>query len=553
MAIADDFSIDANNQIISHDFGSTVYTINELYTFVQDYFDEIILLSSPVPMSAQTPSEYSLINGWYLRENAIPYLNFGALKTIGYDASIYDDGIYIIRLESASYVNCDPSDIGKSVTDGASSGILLDYNNDLRKWWVRRIIGTSWLGTLTVSGGVGSGSYSSSNTGETLFSNIYTLGELEPTTVNSVYIEQTNPEFVNDRIPEFWGDEHIDILVKVKEAGSLINSGNIIVYSREYGNLYTHYKANLSSGGRTAIPLSTSSDSNNNTLIGTVSSWSDVTITFGSITRDIGDGVMVSYDVEIDCGNRATLREVYERLKYASHESYLSFINTKAGCFYRSANDAYRDNIQAPFGSYVGGRFYGARGVWLKNVPYVDLNNYQLLASDNTVKEPKYTSIGVLKFDSDLADIGSNAVYRLFYKQISDAAGSRIFGTHSAVLVNADDNVTQISGNITSNQVQFDYDFDGNTQTGWLPNHTYVVGDEFRNEYVWYHVDVDYISGGTFGANDITNSTVIDGPTVVLVALGLDKAQYVSAVGTISKSTENLITVDAPPELSYVA
>ena len=108
-------------------------------------------------------------------------------------------------------------------------------------------------------------------------------------------------------------------------------------------------------------------------------------------------------------------------------------------------------------------------------------------------------------------------------------------------------------GDITSNQVQFDYDFDGNTQAIWILNHVYVPGDEFRNGSVWYRVTTGYTSGTTFGSTDISNTIEIDGPTVILVALGLDKAQHVSAQGTISKTTENLIVVDAQPELNYVA
>jgi hypothetical protein len=95
MAIADDFVIDPENRLIRHQSGSTVYTTNNLYSYLHDYFDEIMAMSYPVAMSAQTPSEYSLINGWYLTEDSHKFINGGAIKTIGQDAAIYNAGIYL--------------------------------------------------------------------------------------------------------------------------------------------------------------------------------------------------------------------------------------------------------------------------------------------------------------------------------------------------------------------------------------------------------------------------------------------------------------------------
>ena len=45
-------------------------------------------------------------------------------------------------------------------------------------------------------------------------------------------------------------------------------------------------------------------------------------------------------------------------------------------------------NKQAPFGSFAGGKFFGARGVWLTNVATADANNYQLIDSTNTTQIP---------------------------------------------------------------------------------------------------------------------------------------------------------------------
>lgn len=552
MAISDDFTIDPERKLIYHSSGTTVYTVNEFYTYVQNVFDEIMLLSYPVPMSAQTPSEYSFINGWFIPEESTQFLKGGSIKTIGNDAAIFFDGIYITRLIASGYVNCVPSDIGKIVSCGLTYGTLVWYNNTLRKWWIRKYSGTDWIGTISISGGSGQGTSTSVVTGETLFSNVFTIGELEPSTTNILYVQQINPDLVDDEIVPFWGNEHIDILIKTKEANSLINDGKVTIFCREFGNLFSHYESNLSSGGRTPIPLSTLVDFDNQSDIGTVDGWTDVTVTFGTFNRDIGDGISRPFKVEVDCGSRDSLGQVYERLKFLTSRISTISLNGELGSFYKSADPSYSKVVVSPFGTYTGGRFYGARGVWLKNVPYNDTNDYQLIDGNGVAISQKYTSLGTILFDSNLTDVEDTAVYRLFFKQISDSTGQRKFGTDGAVLVLKDDGITPVSGQINSTAIQFDFDYDGNEQAAWLPNHLYRMGDEFRQLGTWYVVDSQYTSEGTFGAMDTGNTTIIEGPTVILVAIGRSKAQYVSTSGTLARTTENRMQVDAAPELNYL-
>jgi hypothetical protein len=49
---------------------------------------------------------------------------------------------------------------------------------------------------------------------------------------------------------------------------------------------------------------------------------------------------------------------------------------------------------QAPFGSFAGGTFFGARGVWLDHVAAADANNYQLIDSLGVTQNPS-TSIAI--------------------------------------------------------------------------------------------------------------------------------------------------------------
>jgi hypothetical protein len=56
MAIQDDWTIDYGAKTIAHTSGTTVYTVNAMYSWLQDTFDELGQLDDDVPMSAQTPT-----------------------------------------------------------------------------------------------------------------------------------------------------------------------------------------------------------------------------------------------------------------------------------------------------------------------------------------------------------------------------------------------------------------------------------------------------------------------------------------------------------------
>lgn len=552
MSIAADFVIDIDNRILRHDSGATVYSVNDLYTYAQDYFDEITLLSVTVPLSAQTPTEYSLINGWFIPEETYKFLRGGAIKTIGWDTALYDDGIDIVVL-SGSYVSCVATDIGKVVTDGSATGVLLDYNNTLQKWWIRRIIGTL-VGAVSVNSGTGSGTVLTSTSGENTYSNVYTLGAIEPSVTNILYVEQVNTELTDNQISQYWPSGHIDILIKVKEANIFIDSGRVRVYDREFSTLYSHFSIDLSSGGRNPVPLSTSDDTNNQTLAAVVSTWNDVTVTFGTITRDLlnGNGPQV-YDVEIDCGTRSSLSEVYQRLKLITSRDSGFTLNSKPGQFYLAASPSYSEVITAPFGTYAGGQFFGARGVFLKNVPGVDTNSYSLTTSSGVSQLPPYLAGITLSFNDVLAADGADAKYNLYYKQINVSGVSSAFGTVKGVLVNRADAVTPIQGNLTGNvtSVSVDFDYDRNTQAVWTPNASYFENDFYRYSTTWYKVTTPYVSSSTFGLIDIANSDATTGPEVVLVAIGLDAAQYVQVSSTIARTTLNSISASGVQEFNY--
>jgi len=237
-----------------------------------------------------------------------------------------------------------------------------------------------------------------------LWSNVKTIGSVE--TGTGIYIVQ-GVEASDAALTSWWPDGNIDVLVKVED-GTFIQStddtatnvdGAIWLFAREYGDIYDHFFSDLSAGGQNIVALSTLPDLNNETASGTVAGYTNVTTTFGATSQDIGDGAgNQPYNVIVDCANRP-LTEVYERLKYITSFDFSVTIDGDDGYEYRNANETagtYADNKQAPFGSFAGGKFFGARGVWLNNIPGADANNIELLDANNVVRTPPLTASFVL-------------------------------------------------------------------------------------------------------------------------------------------------------------
>jgi hypothetical protein len=310
MAIYDDFSLDYTNKKISHVSGTTRYTVNALYSWLMDLFDDAGQMDDTVPMSAQTPVEYTLINGW----------TFGSDSDLGY---LYGGSIVV----------------EKATTD------------------------------------------------KDVWANFYTLGTIEPDGV--VYWLQnaasvaTHPGYVQG---------HIDQLIKVVSNGASIDNRNVTAYirNRVTGNadLYDHFTAQASAtGGRNPIPLATSPDTNDD---GSDVSAYAITVSFGTYTEDVdGDGVAESYGAKVDCGGAYTCAQAYKYLKYITRRGSTTLLNGVQGQFYRSINTTYAEVKQSPFGSFAGGKFFGARGVLLTNVS--DPNNRQLIDSSGTTRIPPTT------------------------------------------------------------------------------------------------------------------------------------------------------------------
>lgn len=408
MAIADDIDYDVTNKIVKRKTGAgiTVYSANAIYSWLMDEFDELVLMDDTVPMSGQTPTSYTMINGWYIQEDLTKYVYGGAIQTSG-----YNDEIRTLVCGSPGWTNFIVGDVGNTLTGSVTgdTGEILDYDNTDYKIWIRMDVAGDLFDNATenyTQSGTGAATATAiSNTGETIFANFYTLGTLEG--VPTLYVFQDDSR-VN---PDWWGTGHIDVLIKISESGVDIDSKKITVFCRNWTDLYDHFEITLTTAGQNAVPLGTSDDLNNQSTEADVEDMQDGTTATIAIdfsftapfSYDIGDGNGAQdYEIQIDCDSQ-TLDDVYEVCKYWNRTGSTKQMETNAdgqfvdGEEYDSADTGvYADVKASPLGTFAGGKFFGARSIYFINLAAADAQNFQLIDKAGVTRNPpNYQAFGV--------------------------------------------------------------------------------------------------------------------------------------------------------------
>ena len=276
MAIGADFSIDFINRRITHDSGTTTYTVLELYSHLQGEFDELTALDDPVPMTAQTPTEFTLVNSWFIDDESMHFLSGGAIRAdASWNAAADDNGIRLITAAQATYTDAVGLDLGKNVAQATTgdTGVLLAFDNVRRRWWVRvdatgdTFNSTTDAITVTSGTGVATADRTPTTGGATLgslWSNVFTLGTIETSPSAQIYIRQGSDGVID----EWWARGQIDVLIKVSEMGVSMPvyaeaDAAIEVFSRQYLDAFDNFPISVVAGGRNAVPLATANDLNN--------------------------------------------------------------------------------------------------------------------------------------------------------------------------------------------------------------------------------------------------------------------------------------------------
>lgn len=244
--------------------------------------------------------------------------------------------------------------------------------------------------------------------GQVIYTGLKVLGTLVSN--SPIYIVQSGA-----KITKYWSDAdsaNFQILLKAKTGGVLIDSGNVTVYSRKYGQTYGHFDVNLAAGGEQAAALSTAMDTNVDTATitpaiaagyfstaigGTATPGTQkITLAYGDTTQDLGGGQgALLHKGTITLDGSITLAQAYQALMWACSESSTVTFNSVPGYRYRVLpGQTYAENVPAPFGSFAGGKWFVAQGWWLTGVQAGDSKNYQLISHSGTTETPP-TSVAI--------------------------------------------------------------------------------------------------------------------------------------------------------------
>lgn len=289
-------------------------TMNELYSALQDLFDEPTQMDDGSPMSAETPVEYTIgiidagdLNPWYIDYSTVQHLTNGALRTAGWTRDLPGDGtgaigIVVVPVATAGAIVA--GDVGFTISHAAGdAGTLLDVivtGGATDYLVVRPDTNTLADDFNTASGNLTCNAHVSvqnavAHTGEQVWANLYSIGTIEPDT--HIYVYQGTASDgtrarvydITDSTQDWWTDGQVDRLFFINDYTAsgfpAIDAGNLKVFARKYGTLYDNFEVvtSLTSGGRNPIPLATAPDLDNTT------GYASITFTASTGVWSVGD------------------------------------------------------------------------------------------------------------------------------------------------------------------------------------------------------------------------------------------------------------------------
>lgn len=289
-------------------------TLRAVYSDSMSVFDDSGYMDDQIPLRADTPTLFTLINGWTFTAGSIQYLTSAALQ---------DDA------------------------------------------------------------------------GNNIWTNVQTLGSIADGT--TLYIEQNGA--VAWTAPT---TGHINMLLKVRDAGTDIDSKNFAVYARKFQNTYSSF---ATTGGAiiSNCPLATASDPQLDIDDATIAAYTGLTITWGAVTKDANDGAgLKAYSVVINAGGK-TLKETYNWVQRELLQA--TDIDDGAG--------TKLGKITSELVSFTGSMIT-KQGVWVENFAAADANSIKYTDNAGALHTPPVSvAISVASTGGAGMEGGSVAVYQL--------------------------------------------------------------------------------------------------------------------------------------------
>jgi len=344
------------------------------------------------------------------------------------------------------------------------------------------------------------------NNGESTqeYMNLTTLGSFNESSDTSYYLQDTS---VSSTVYA----AEVNQAILIYDSGTTTDyRDNFKIYLREQAKIYDFYdlltEQNLTelTYKKYALPLSNSVDlkiTHSDVEIETTAPYTNMSITYYDVaqSRTIGSS---DYDFKIIIdGANGTAEEIYEFVQYQLRNEddidigVESITGKTAVGLLNFIGDTLRTT--GPEGD----------GVFIDNFLPIDTNRLEFTDSTETIVMFPYVAAGTLLFNDNLINDG-DSLYWIFF---TDANGNQ-FDSSNAIIIE-DKSGNPLTGSINAQaSIVFDYDYDGNIQ------------------------------GGRTGG--------LDAPYTA-IAIGLNSGQYVKTVGTLQRSTSNVINFVAALERNY--
>jgi len=312
----------------------------------------------------------------------------------------------------------------------------------------------STSGTLTATTSTNTATQTAaSTTGNSTWANVFTVGTIQGD--EQIYVAQDETV-----LTPWWPVGQFNRLFRIRENSTFIDNGYLTVYIRRVNRLYDNFLVDASGGGANVAPVNSNFDLNNETTGAIAAAGITIGFSGPYTADVNDNSTNETYSIQIDAaGNTVEYVYEYLKyitrytstvslngvegqqyigidfkIDYATETgtvnigdtvtgstsgatgivvnktaTYVTLMNSE-GTFVNGENLTVGANSlnttssvtgvaptkTAPFGTFAGGRFFGAFGVLLTNVAGADVNNYQVIADDGvTYAEPIQVSFTI--------------------------------------------------------------------------------------------------------------------------------------------------------------
>lgn len=124
-----------------------------------------------------------------------------------------------------------------------------------------------------------------------------------------------NPDAANGLAMQF--------MVKVKNAGTLIDNGSLIFTTREWGKTFSEFRIPATGRGKNSVPLTFADDLNNATTIGTIAALADITnVTSGYNAIDVNNDTTDEFYYSEWNRGANSINTFYEYMKWLTRAGF---------------------------------------------------------------------------------------------------------------------------------------------------------------------------------------------------------------------------------------